>query len=99
MVSATYAYWQRSPVPNRQRRMPPAVARAIEFQLPIENSNADRTLCRIVVLPARATAAEPHLIHVRAVSDTRDGSADAGGWLPFNLLADEEPTWEDAEWR
>jgi hypothetical protein len=99
MVSATYAYWQRLPVPNRQRRMPWEADRAIEIQLPIENPDADRTHCRIVVLPARATAAEPHLVHVRAVSDTCDGSADAGGWLPFNLLAVEEPTWEDAEWQ
>jgi hypothetical protein len=99
MVSATYAYWQPSPVPTRQRRMPPAVARAIEIQLPIENSNADRTLCRILVLPARATVAEPQLIHVRAASDPRDGSADAGGRIHLSLPANEEPTWEDAEWQ
>jgi hypothetical protein len=80
--------------------MPPGAARAIEVQVPIENSNADRTLCRILILPPTATAAEPHVDQMRAASSKHDGSANTGrGRLPLGPPADEEPTWEDAEWQ
>jgi hypothetical protein len=84
MAGVTYPYRQRSPASNRQRRLSRAVARAIEIQLPIAATKADWSLYRIFILPIGAIADEPHRNQVRAGSTS---------------FADEEPTWEDAEWQ
>ena len=100
MVSSTYAYRQRSPAPPNRRRMRPAAARAIEIKLPLESLKADRPLCRILILTPDATTAERRVVQVRAAPNTHEvGSASAGGRFHRGPLADEEPTWEDAEWQ
>jgi hypothetical protein len=100
MVSATYANWQRSPVPISKERMQQAGASAIEIHVPIEHAKADRTLWRILILPLDATASDPHVDQLRAASNTHDRSTDAAGdRFRLGPQADEEPTWEDAEWQ
>ena len=81
--------------------MPPAAARAVEIRLPIEDPDADRTLCLIFILPPGTRAAEPIHERLRAASQRHDDRwADTtGDRSQLGPPDDEEPTWEDAAWQ
>ena len=98
MVSLMPTYWQEAAAPTSRGPTLPPAAGAVEIRLTSDVPNADRALCRILILPLGPAAAEPQVDRLRAAPSTHDdGSVDQ--WFHLGPSDEEEPTWEDAAWQ